>query len=440
MRAEDIASLLGGILIGNAEATIEGVSIDSRKISGGELFFALKGERHDGHSFVMDALSKGAVGAVVERLLPVPEGKFIVVVGSVLEALRRLARWKRENFKGRVIGVAGSVGKTTTKELIYHLLSKVSKAYRSEGNLNSQIGLPLVLANMPQEADYTVLELGASRVGDVLSLTKLSEPSVRVITAIGEEHLQTFRSLENVIKGNGEIFYGFDEESWAVLPSNIKAYYDLPPDRLITFGEGSELRASGVRLSLKGTEFRIGDEAFSIPVLSRGVVENVLASFGVLKALGHEPEEFREALMSFRAPEGRMNLIDRGDFFLIDDTYNANPPSVKNAVRTLCSLETSSKRVAVLGDMLELGEESPRLHAEIGKFVAQQGVDCALFYGREMEEAYKECKRYGGVCFFFREKESLKEEMLKWMKDKNIILLKGSRGMRMEELYRDEKR
>ncbi len=431
MNALELAKILKATLVGTQKSDIKGFSIDSRKVKEGDVFIALKGERHDGHDFVKEALSRGAVGAVVEKEVSA-SGGFLLRVPSTLDALRKIGRYKRSKFKGTVIGVAGSAGKTTTKDLIHHLLSETGKSYKSAGNLNSKIGLPLVLANMPQDADYAVLELGASAVGDVLELTRLAKPKVRVITSIGEEHLETFGTVEDVIRGNGEIFYGFGNEDWAVIPAHLKGVYGLPEDRVITFGTGGNLEAQDVRISQKGTLFKFMGKEVLVPVLSMGVVDNVLASFGVLTALGYDPLDFTEALGSFKPPEGRMNLIDLGEVILIDDTYNANPPSVRNALRTLSSLETGGKRIAVLGDMLELGDQSEKLHREVGKLIAEMGIDFAIFYGNHMRFAYEECVRRGGNCLFLKEDSEVLEVLLKWLENRNIILIKGSRGMKME--------
>jgi len=433
MKAKELAKAAGGLLLGNPEAVPRGFSIDTRRIVEGEVFIALKGERHDGHDFIEDAFRKGAVGVISEREFPPPKGRFVLKVSSTLDALRRLGEHRRRSFKGKVVGIAGSVGKTTTKDLVHHLLSAVAPSFKSSGNLNSQIGLPLVLSNLDLRADFAVLELGASRRGEILRLTELAQPSVRVITSIGEEHLETFGTLEDVVAGNGEIFHRFSEEDFAVLPSYAKGFYKLPEGRVVAFGEG-ELRPKWVQLSVEGVSFHLLGEVFSVPILSLGAVDNALASFGVLKVLGMDPRDFKDRLGSFRPPEGRMNLLKFEDFYIIDDTYNANPPSVRNAVRTLASLKTNSKKVVVLGDMLELGEKSSELHAQIGAFISELGIDFAVFYGNETYHSYRELIRRGGRGVFLKDKESVLEEMLKWLRDKNIILLKGSRGMRMETL------
>ncbi len=431
--AERVKKAVGGKLIGE-NRPVEGVSIDSRTVKEGDLFVAIKGSKFDAHDFVIDAFEKGAIGALVGKEIKPPEGKFCVVVEDTFEALWNLGKFQRDRFKGTVVGIAGSAGKTTTKELVYHLLSSVAKAYRSPGNLNSKIGLPLVLANLPLEVEFAVVELGASQLGDVKRLTKLSKPRVRVITAVGEEHLETFGNLENVIKGNGEIFEGFGEKDYAVIPAELKGRYSLPKEMVITFGNGGDIYAEDVSLSLEGVRFTYNGVRFTAPVLSRAIVKNVIASFGVLKALGYKPENFKESLANFKGVEGRMQVKRKGRVVFIDDTYNANPLSVKNALKTLSELDTKGKKIAVLGDMLELGDYSRKLHEEVGRFLKSLNLDLTVFYGEEMEYAYKESLKFNVKSVFFKNKQDLIKFLLKECRAGNIILFKGSRGMRMEKL------
>ncbi len=433
MRAEEVAKAVGGELKGES-SEFKRFCIDSRKIEERDLFVAIKGRRHDGHDFIHESFKKGAVGAISFRDFDIPKGKFLIKVNDTVEALKKFARYKRSLFKGEVIGVAGSAGKTTTKDLIHFLLSKVAKAYKSEGNLNSQIGLPLVISNMPLSCDFAVFELGASRRGEVKELYYISKPRIRVITAIGEEHLETFGTIKDVIEGNGEIFTDFSEEDVAVIPSYARKFYRFNEGKVITFGKGGDIYAEDIKISAEGTAFKVKGEEFLIRTLSKGIVDNALASFCVLLALGYDFREFKEYLKHFRPPEGRMNVLRFDDFILIDDTYNANPLSVKNAIDTLSEIKAEGKRVLVLGDMLELGDKSEELHREIGVYAYEKGIDVCLFFGKFTEFSYEEFKRKGGVTKFFKSKDLLIEEVLKYTKDKNIILVKGSRGMRMEEV------
>ncbi|MDQ7038128.1 MAG: UDP-N-acetylmuramoyl-tripeptide--D-alanyl-D-alanine ligase [Aquificota bacterium] len=434
MKVLDVAKAVGGTLRGRGDLETVRVCTDSRLVLEGDLFVALKGSRFDGHDFIGEAFSRGAVCAVSERDTDPPEGKALIKVQDTLEALRRLAVFKRSAFSGTVVGITGSAGKTTTKELTAYLLSEVGPTYRSYGNLNSQIGVPLVLANMPPQVKFAVIEMGASRLGEMGRLVSMVGPKIRVLTALGEEHLEGFRGMEGVVKENGEIFRDFSREDFAVLPAYAVRLYDLPRGRFVTFGEGGDLRAEEVRLTESGTEFTFRGEKFRVPVLSLGIVDNVLASFGVLTALGYDPRDFRERVQGFRGVEGRMRLLDFGEFRVIDDTYNANPPSVKNALLTLAGLETRSRKIAVLGDMLELGPYSEELHREIGSFSADIPIDLVIFYGRQMMYAHEERLRRGARSLHFLSMDDLVDALLKWACCKNIILLKGSRGMGMERI------
>ena len=434
MRTQDVARITGGHLKGDGSLEIRRVCSDSRRTEEGDLFVALRGERFDGHDFIHEAFRRGAVCSLSEKDLNPPTGKALVKVDDTLEALRRLALWKRTTFRGTVIGVVGSAGKTTTKEILAHLLSETGPTYRSYGNLNSQIGVPLVLANLPPGVKYAVVEMGASARGEISRLVSLVRPRIRVMTALGEEHLEGFGDIKGVIEENGDVFANFQEEDRAVLPAYALRYYDLPRDRVVTFGEGGDLRAEDVKLTLEGVEFTWEGVRFRVRILSLGVVENVLASFGVLKVLGYDPKEFRDRLEEFKGVEGRMRILDFGDFKVIDDTYNANPPSVKNALRTLAILDTGSKKIAVIGDMLELGPFSKDLHREIGAFSADLPIDLVIFYGKEMRYAHEERSKRGRESLYVTSKEDLVEVLLKWTTDKNIILLKGSRSMKMEDI------
>lgn len=410
---------------------IKGFSIDSRKIQEGEVFVALKGSRFDGHDFVEEAFAKGAVGVISEKEIEPPVGKFVIRVDSSLEALRRVARYKRKNFKGKVIGVAGSAGKTTTKELIAHLLSYVGKVFKTPGNLNSQIGLPLAIANAPMDADFWVLELGASQLGEIKRLVELSLPHIRVITALGEEHLEGFGSFENVIRGNGEIFECWFDESVAIIPHYAHKYYPFLKS-LITFGEEGDIRGRIKEVNLEGVTFFVSGKEFFVPVMSVGMVSNTLAAFGVLRALGYDYTNFKEVLRNFKPEWGRMELLRLPHLILINDAYNSNPLSLKNAVNTL-SLIKHPKKILILGDMLELGAYSKKLHEEIGRLLNTKDFRLVIFVGKEMYHAYKV---YRKEKLHFESTDELKGfvPLSKNLFKDGLILLKGSRGMKLENI------
>lgn len=428
MTTQEFSQIVGGKHYGRA-TPFRGFSIDSRTVKEGDLFVAIRGKRHDGHDFVPDALQKGVAGVVCERLLELPEEVPQIVVEDTLEALRRFALWKRNNFGGKVVAIAGSAGKTTTKELVAFLLSKVGKVCKTPKNYNSQIGVPLSVANFEEDCQFWVVEVGASQRGDVKRLVELIRPHVRVITAIGEEHLETFGCLDDVVLGNGEVFYQMEEKDWGVCPAGVSHCYSIP--KKLTFGEG-RLRAQEVELSEEGVSFVVDGQRVFIGVPSLALVENTLCAFAVLTALGIDWKPLAESLACFSPAEGRFRILKKGELLIVDDTYNANPPSVRMALKSLSHF--NRKKIAVLGDMLELGKDSETYHREVGKLCVELGIDLCLFYGKHMLYAYQTCKELGGNCLFFEDHKELLGWLIKNLRENAVILFKGSRGMQMERL------
>ncbi len=424
----ELAKLLGGRHIGKP-ASFSGFSIDSRSVQEGQLFVAIKGKVHDGHDYALQAIQKGAVGVICERELELPKDTPQIVVESSLEALRRFASWKRENFKGKVVAIAGSAGKTTTKELTAFLLSKVGKVCKTPRNYNSQIGVPLSVANFEEDCDFWVVEMGASQKGDVKRLVELVKPHIRAITAIGEEHLETFGCLDDVVLGNGEVFYQMQEEDCGICPAYVSHCYHIP--RKLVFGDG-KFKAEDLKLSEEGVNFIVDGVQVFIPAPSLAIVENVLCVLAILEALGIDWKGLCGHLADFRPVEGRFRILRKQNLLLIDDTYNANPPSVRMALRSLSLFKT--KKIAVLGDMLELGADSEKYHREVGRLCAELGIDVCLFFGENMRHAYEECRKLKEECFFFKSHEQILHWLLWNIHEKAVILFKGSRGMSMEQL------
>ncbi len=424
----ELAKLLGGRHIGKP-ASFGGFSIDSRSVQEGQLFVAIKGKVHDGHDYALQAIQKGAVGVICERELELPKDTPQIIVESSLKALRRFASWKRENFKGKVVAIAGSAGKTTTKELTAFLLSRVGKVCKTPRNYNSQIGVPLSIANFEGDCDFWVVEMGASQKGDVKRLVELVKPHIRAITAIGEEHLETFGCLDDVVLGNGEVFYQMREEDRGVCPAYVSHCYHIP--RKLVFGDG-RFKAEDVELSEEGVNFKVDGVQVFIPVPSLAIVENALCALAILEALGIDWKGLCGHLANFHPVEGRFRILRKREMTLIDDTYNANPPSMRMALRSLSFFKT--KKIAVLGDMLELGEDSEKYHREVGRLCVELSIDVCLFLGENMRHAYEECKRLKEECFFFESHEQILHWLLENVHEKAVILFKGSRGMNMEKL------
>ncbi len=419
----------------------EKISIDSRRVEGSELFVPLRGSRFDGHVFIGEALKRGAVGFLFERgkipagrLLKLTERAFALEVPNTLEALRKIAAYRRENFKGReIIAVTGTAGKTTVKELLAHLLSLVGKTYRSPKNLNSQIGFPLSLANA-EDADFWVFELGASQRGDIKRNAFLLSPTLSVLTALGKAHLEGFKNFQNLAVAKGEIFLPKSVRT-AVLPERFLNLYRhlLGKREVFTFG-GESLRVQHFRFTAEGkTRLVLEGKTLEVNLLGLGIVRAVEAVAAALKALGlPHLELLLEGLPTFRGEWGRMEPLRGNGFLVINDAYNANPLSMRAALETLVRVEGFERRVALLGEMLELGEHSEEEHRKLGRLLNTLNVDEVYLFGKEMKAAYWEVK--DKPCHLFFEMEDL----LRFLKRREprrgtVYLVKGSRGCRMEE-------
>jgi len=328
-----------------------------------------------------------------------------------------------------VIGVGGSAGKTTTKELLAFLLEEKGTVFKTPGNLNSQVGLPLSVANAPLEADFWVLEMGASREGEIRRLVEVARPRIRLLTALGEEHLEGFGSFEGVVRANGELFEFTEEGDLAVMPRYAERFYPQV-GRKVLFGRGTPYWPSGAVFSAEGVRFRFREECFGCGVMGEGIVESAMASFAVLEALGFRAEDFKKRLKEFKGVEGRMRRRVFRHFTVVDDSYNANPLSFKNLLETARKLP--GEKVFIVGDMLELGEYSKERHRELGIALRALSPKEVFFYGKEMEEAFK---AYGGGVYC-GSAEALEEELRKrsYLFKDALIFIKGSRGMRLDKV------
>ena len=422
--------------------TSKGVSINSKTIKGGELFIPLKGSRFDGHTFIGEALKRGAVGFLFERgklspseLQKLTRRAFAVEVKNTFSALKDIAHLRRGEFRGReIIAITGSAGKTTTKELIAHLLASRFEVYKTPGNLNSQIGLPIALANADPNADFWVFELGADRRGNITALGELLKPTLSVLTSIGKAHLEGFGNFENLLCAKGEIFLPPSVKK-AVIPKAVEYCYKhlLEGKEYLTFESGGDIEISNYRFTKEGkTLVEVEGQVLGIPLLGEGIVKATETALGVLKLLGLPWEEFTEAFSTFRGEWGRMQPLLGDGYLVINDAYNANPLSVTSAIRTLSKIEGYQKRVLILGDMLELGKDEIEEHLKVGKLIEQSPIDEVCLFGNLTRYTCRTVKTKR--CFYSSNKDLLKEILGKNHPQKGIVyLVKGSRGMRMEE-------
>jgi len=434
MLIKEIADILSGEIINlrDPEKKIKNFSIDTRKLESEDFFVPLKGKNFDGHDFIKDAIKKGAVGYLTEKSQC--KYKNGIRVKDTLKALREIGKYKRNKIKN-VVGITGTAGKTTTKELAKKVLSQFFKVYGTEGNYNNHIGLPLSLANTPEGTEVGIFEMGANKIGDITELIDIAKPDIRVLTSIGIAHTEGFGSLEGVIKGKGEIFKDGKKN---VLPYKFLPYYKL--DNYITFGSNdkADIKIKNVRITEDGT---VGEILFKgekiklkLPIYNRAIFDNIGAVAGILYYLDLNPIKNLKILEEFQPVKGRGNTLKKGNITVIDESYNANPLSVKNAIDTLA--EIPAYKIIVLGDMLELGDISEREHHNIGKLLEKKSIDKVYLYGKEIKSTYNVIKGKKDVFHFLN-----KSELIDRLKDdiKNInspivILVKGSNSMGMNEI------
>lgn len=449
MTFENIAKACGGELILNgAEATTEvaGGVIDSRLVKENYMFFATKGERVDGHDYIAKAFDLGAILAVCERIPEGVEGAFIKVEDTFV-ALKQIAKFYRENLDIKVVGITGSVGKTSTKEFIASVLAQKYKVLKTEGNFNNEVGLPLTVLKIRDEHEVAVLEMGISDFGEMTRLSEIAQPDVCVITNIGQCHLEQLGDRDGVLKAKTEVFANLKEGGIACLfaeDDKLAGIADVNGQKPVFYGmkDTAEVYATHVvNKGLLGSECVIhtGDMKIEakIPLPGKHMVYNALAATAVGKTLGLNAEEIENGIATVEAVRGRSHLIHTSEYIIIDDCYNANPVSMKAAIDLLG--EAITRKVAILGDMFELGENEKELHRSVGEYAAAKGVDSMICVGALSEEMYKgakDCtdKKDTMELYHFATLEDCQNEVAGLLKQGDAVLIKASHGMHFTQL------
>jgi UDP-N-acetylmuramoyl-tripeptide--D-alanyl-D-alanine ligase len=446
-----LAAAKGKLLYGSAETVFPSISTDTRKIRRGELFVPIVGQKYDAHDFIFAALKKGASGALTAKdLKDIPKNKTVIKVKNTLAALGDIARSHRSRFNIPVVGITGSSGKTTTKDMLASILAVQKKTLKNDENFNNEIGVPMTLLKMDRTHRAAVIEMAMQRIGEIDYLSKMVRPNVAVVTNIGEAHIGFLRSKKNIAKVKSEILRGLTRKDAAVLNfddeyfSFLKRIANKP--KVVSFGLSSKAdvfatdlinKKKGVSfvLNFKGNKIKI-----DLPCPGRHNVLNALAAAASALSLKVKPGSIRSGLKNFKLASKRMEIREADGIRIINDSYNANPSSVKAALSVLSEQAPVVKdgpvrKIAVLGDMLELGSASRSLHFDVGSFAAKRKIDVVITKGF-LSKAIASGARSGGVAKVYsvstnKEASKILNRMIKL---NDVVLIKGSRGMKMEEI------
>lgn len=445
---KELVKELGGVLLCGDEMTQIGtLSFDSRKIGEKALYVPLLGERVDGHRFIESAFQNGAVATLTAEEKIAVDGKAHILVKDTKEAMQKVASCLRKKKRIPIVGITGSVGKTTTRALVAEALQAEKTVFQTKGNLNSQIGVPVMLSEIDEE-EIAVLEMGMSEFGEMERLTKMVQPNLAVITCIGVAHIQQLGSQENICKEKMAITLGMKPEDILILNGDdvlLRAKKDSVENPVLFYGttKDCDFYATDIQMIDGKAHFLAvcQEEEVKVTLAMMGIhnVLNALAALAVCKLSGVSIQNAAKKLEEFGGVKMRQQVYTTKKYTIIDDTYNANPDSMKAGIRVLMELPKAGRKIAVLGDMLELGEEERFYHEEIGRFAAENGVDLLLTVGKltpYMAEAALLEKK--GLCAkHFENNKEIGDYLKKLLLPEDVVLLKGSRGMALNEVVDD---
>jgi UDP-N-acetylmuramoyl-tripeptide--D-alanyl-D-alanine ligase len=432
-----VAAMAGRAL--DSDVEVSGWSIDSRSVQPGDLFFALRGPTHDGHAYVRQAFERGAVAVVAEA--QAAESGVVLRVEDSLRALQTIAGAVRQAFPGDVVAVTGSAGKTSTKDMIAEMLSVGMKTAKNEGNLNNHVGLPLSLLRLPEDAAVAVLEIGMNHAGEIRDLAGIARPDVGVVTNVGYAHIEFFDSVEGIAGAKRELIESLPSNGTAVLNADDRRVSKFSfSGRRILYGQSAEaeVRAEDVEYSLDGARFRVGETHFSTALTGRHSVSNILAGIAVAGIYGIELGRLTGAVRKLTPGKMRGERlhypVQDGEVLVYNDCYNSNPDAVRAMLDVLRDTP-ARRRIAVLGEMLELGRWAETLHRDVGTYAAEQGIDVLVGIRGAACCTLDAAMRAGlraGAAFFFDDAVEAGRHVAKIAQAGDAILFKGSRGVHVE--------
>ena len=443
LNLQEIVKATKGALLKEADVKeIKAVSTDTRKIEEGTMFIALKGENFNGNNYVLDAFNKGAKIAIVDEvkcdLNELKEDVALIKVENTGRALMDLAKFYREKLGLKVVGITGSAGKTSTKDLVAAVLSDKYKVFKTKGNFNNEIGLPLMILELDSTYDVAILEMGMRGLGQIKELAEIALPDLGIITNIGISHIEILKTRENILKAKMEIATFFDKNNTLVVCGNDDFLGALPEAQYkivkTGVGENFEIGAKNIALEELSSKFTVYDgekeEEFSLDMPGEHNISNLMLGIAIAKELGVSFEEMKRGLKNIEATSMRLELIKKDGFSILNDCYNSSPVAVKSAIDVMKNIE-GKRRIAVLGTMRELGHKSEEAHMEIGKYAKENGIEKVLCFG-DFSENIKE--GYGEGCTVYENKEELIKDLLNIICEGDIILVKASRSLKFEEI------
>ena len=423
----------GQLITGDENLEIESYSKDTRTIKKNDCYIGIIGETFDGNLFWEDAKEKGACACLLDSF----EGKIeekdpftIILVSDTIAAIQALAHYVRIESHAKVVAITGSAGKTSTKDMIASVLEEKYKILKTPGNLNGQIGLPLNILAYKDEPVW-VLEMGMNDFGQLKELSSIASPDVAVITNIGTAHIGILGSRENILKAKLEILEGMNDKGVLVLNGDNDLLKTVKTDlKQVTFGleSGNDIVATDIKMDGEKTICKIENNEIEIPVMGEVFVYNALAAYAVGKLFSLTPEEIKNGIASFQMSNNRMNTIKTAKFTIINDTYNANPDSVKSAIKTLGTFK--NRKVAILGDMLELGENEKKYHQEIGEFCNEK-IDVLITIGVLSKNMFD---KFTKEKYFFKTNEEAETKLKDILKQDDVILVKASHSMKLDTI------
>jgi UDP-N-acetylmuramoyl-tripeptide--D-alanyl-D-alanine ligase len=457
LKVSKIAEFISAAGIANSAADeAQGYSIDSRSIQPGELFFAVKGERLDGHDYVEAALEKGAAAAVVrtDQLQRYPDKSRLLPVNDTLVALQTLATAVRRLWGKPLVGVTGSAGKTTTKEAIAHVLGSRLRVLKSEGNFNNHFGLPLMLLKLEPEHDVAVIEMGMSHAGEIRALAKIAQPEIGVVTNVAPVHLEFFDSLAGIARAKYELIESLPPSGTAVLNADdeyVSQFGRGFKGKVITYGTAATADVRGENVQSQGAEgsdFEVvtasGREHAHLPLVGEHNVLNALAAVSVALARGMKVSEAIAALATLAPADKRGQVLQLGNITVINDCYNSNPKALHAMVDALAAMK-AARRIVVAGEMLELGPAGEEMHRTAGRHVAEKKIEVLVGVRGLAQSMVEGARDAGGRGEFVATPEEAGEWLARETRDGDVVLLKASRGVKLEKALdlwksrRDEK-